>query len=208
MLVAGSQPAAVPGDRGRRRASRPVASRRRRGEAREAREDQRVPRQAVRVLPREAAGDAGRRRLAARSMCVIMYGCGISDSNSAPAHRSADPGRRRRAAARSRAGVTCGCPKDTPLTNLQLTLLGSSVSRWRSSATVTAASRNCQPSRHLLSPMPVTAAGEDSGIWQAAVVQSDAWPLLWFPAEISPRSLRTLQKYSNIRIESDSRDRD
>ena len=59
------------GDRRARSAPSADASRRRSGEDREDGQDQRVPRVAVRLLPGEAEGDAGRRRLAARSFARI-----------------------------------------------------------------------------------------------------------------------------------------
>ena len=85
------------------------------------RQDQHLPRDAVRVLPREAAVDAGRRRLAARSH-VLLYGAGMTDSN---AHSPDNlpillvGG----AAGQIKGGRHLRYSEGTPLANLHLTLL-------------------------------------------------------------------------------------
>ena len=61
-----------PRDRRARAAPPAVASRQRSREDREGGEDQHVPRLAVRRVPREAEGDAGRRRLAARPLALPL----------------------------------------------------------------------------------------------------------------------------------------
>src|SRR5438094_922080 len=55
-----------------RSAPRDLPSRQRAGQDREAREDQRVPHEPVRALPRSAEGDAGRRRHAPRSLAPAV----------------------------------------------------------------------------------------------------------------------------------------
>ena len=82
-------------DRRARSASPAHAPWQRSGQDREDGEDQRLPRLAVRLLPREAEGDAGRRRVAARSRALPLrqrHG----QSQRARSRQPADPRRRRR----------------------------------------------------------------------------------------------------------------
>ena len=72
-----------------------VASPERSGEAREAGEDQRLSRVAVRVFPRQAEGHARRRRVAARSHAVPVWQR-HGQSGCARSHQAADPGGGRR----------------------------------------------------------------------------------------------------------------
>ena len=108
MMSREKQPAAVPGDRRRRRPPRPVAPPERPGEDREAHQDQHVPRRAVRLLPRQAEGDAGRRRLAARQLAdpLRRAASATATRTCTPTCRSWSPAAGR---ARSRAAVTYGC---------------------------------------------------------------------------------------------------
>ena len=85
-------------------------------------EDQRVPRVAVRRVPREAEGDAGRRRLAARPLALSLRQRHGQPQRARP-REPADPRRRRRAPARIKGGRHIKYAEPTPLANLHLTLL-------------------------------------------------------------------------------------
>ena len=91
------------------------------GEAGQAREDQRASRVAVRLSDREAAGDAGRRRLAARSHALSARQRHGQSRRPRP-HEPADR-RRGRARRRFKGGRHIRFEKPTPLANLHLTLL-------------------------------------------------------------------------------------
>ena len=112
----------VPRDRRLRSAPSAHAPRQRSGEDREDGEDQRVPRVAVRVLPREAEGDAGRRRHAARPLAVSATAAAwaiptCTITSNLPILVAGG------AAGKQKGGRHIKYAEPTPLANLHLTLL-------------------------------------------------------------------------------------
>ena len=109
-------------NRRRRSASSDVAPRRRSGKDREDRQDQPVPRLAVRVLPREAERGVGRQRHAARQFARISTAAAwaIRTFTTTWTCRSSSRAARR---ARSRGGRHIKYAEPAPLANLHLTLL-------------------------------------------------------------------------------------
>ena len=115
------QPADLSGDRRHRAASRDLAPRQPPGGDRGARQAEHLPRAAVREVPRAAAIDARRRRLAARSLADRLR---QRHERRQRAHRLAAAARRRRRRRRARCKgnrhiVT---PEGTPMANLLLAL--------------------------------------------------------------------------------------